>query len=494
MQSPDSHAHEAHAGHFNPWLLGAIGTVGAISLAAYALPLMGLGRADDANNIMHFLGGDAAIPNNFGSAIAGGFQGILSHVPVLGNALTSTTMITIPGLGIGIGSGALFALGLTATIGIGGMLLANWMEKNEDPNAKIHWSKIVRTVALATSMLIALPSIIGGLAVGITFLAGLFSVPAYNATIEAMKLTLGAPSMAMGSMAGPATSLTAILPHLLTCGLPFIPLAAAFLMGKKSPSKTGATQTQIELVSPKPMRNGEPNMLCFRLRDANGRLLGPDDIETTHTEKIHCMVVDQSLTDYHHVHPQFDSATGLFTAYITPRMNSRYMAWNEFTPQGANEPMRQRVDLPSEGAPSLPPGLMPNSTASVGGLIVKFASEQPLQVGNASLVHMQVTDGMGRPINHLEPIMGAHGHLAGFSADARHFIHCHPLTGMEEPIVNGELAFHITPEQAGINKFFLQLRHNGQDLTFPFAQPVRAPVRYTQQTASPAQQHHHAIA
>jgi hypothetical protein len=55
------------------------------------------------------------------------------------------------------------------------------------------------------------------------------------------------------------------------------------------------------------------------------------------------------------------------------------------------------------------------------------------------------------------------------SADTQHFIHAHPLTALGQPIENGTLEFHITPKQAGLSKFFLQVNYQGREVIIPFA-------------------------
>lgn len=480
--------HKEHGAHLNPWLLGGVAAVSAVTLAPYALPLIGIGDPGAVEGWMHYIGGHAAV-GQYGSGLAGAMQGFMAGIPGIGGALTATEMVAIPGLGISLASGALLTLGLTAAIGIGGMLLANWMEKREDPNAKIKWSKLVRVASLATSALIALPSMLGAISVGIAFLAGL-ARPLWGwHAASGLSQTLGAPSMAMG---GAATGLAALLPHFLTCGLPFLPVATAMFLGGKKPIQS-TQQAQAELVSASPIRPGEPATLALRLIDGNGNPLSPDQLTTTFTEKLHTMVVDSSLTDYHHLHPTYQPATGLFTCSFTPRLNGRYAAWQDFTPNGAQAAVHRRIDLPaSPGSFDLPPKLLPSSQAHAGNLAIAVNADTPLTAGQDGILRVRVTDKEGRAVSALEPVMGAYGHLAGFSADGQHFIHSHPLTELGQPLVNGELAFHITPTQAGMTKFFLQLQQDGQQVILPFVQPVRTPERAVARLET-APKHAHAL-
>lgn len=484
------HAHPSHEGHhgLNPWLLGGLGAAGALMLSPYVLPSIGVGDAESAGHLMGLIGGRPDI-TGFGTGLAGALQQTLAGIPVIGGALTSTAPVAIPGLGLSIASGALVTLAATAGIGIGGALLANWMEKRERPG-QFPWSQVIRYGSLATSMLIALPSLLGAISVGMAFLGFLVRPLVGFQTSAFMANSLGATSMASGGEA--LTGLASILPHFFTCGLPFLPLAAAMLMGKRTASAT--SDAQIELVSAEPpLQQGKRSELAFRIRDGNGNPMPPESIATTHTHTLHTMVVDSSLTDYHHLHPHYDAQRGLYVAAITPRLSSAYKAWNDFTPVGAETPLHQPLELPAgNGIYALPACLSPSRTADAGGLHMALEPSDELEAGQAGTLRLRITDAHGTPVNALEPIMGAYGHLAGFSADGQHFIHSHPLTPLEQPLSHGELVFHVAPEQAGMTKFFLQIKYQGQERVLPFARPVRAAERFSEQAqASQADAHQH---
>lgn len=245
--------HSQHQDHLNPWLLAGLGGVGAIVAAPYILPMLGIGSASTATSIGHYIGGHGS--ENFGAGLAGGVQGMIAGIPGIGEALTSSALVTLPGLGIGIASGALMTVAATAVIGIGGVLFANWLEKHEDPNAAIQWSKIIRTAALVTSGLIALPGLLSGLSIGITFLTGVVAsaVPALatlpSETVTVMKDTLGATSMEMGGLSG----LGALLPHLFTCGLAALPVVGALFLPRDKPENSVTSPQRIDrLHAPQP--------------------------------------------------------------------------------------------------------------------------------------------------------------------------------------------------------------------------------------------------
>ncbi len=476
---------EDHTGHF--LLLGAAGAAGALILAPYVLPILGIGTAHTAHMMMSFIGGETA-PGFYGSGIAGALQKGIASIPGVGSALTSTAEVVIPGIGLTLTAGALTTILASAAIGIGGMLLANWVEKHEQASDKIHWSKIIRAVSLATSILISLPSILTGISVGITFLADLLNTQWGNqaAYMLSSEHSLGALSMAGHSSAGTGalSGLMAVLPHLITCGGAVLPVMLAMFMAGKKDSQITPETCRCELVSATPTRSGEACIVSFRLRDAQGKPLTPNDLATIHTKKIHTMIVDSSLNDYHHLHPVYDPASGLFTCQFTPQSGAPYKMWNDLTLNGANQSTPIVCDLPSSARYSIPAHISQQSRVTAGDARAEITSDAPLRAGTAAMLTITLRDGAGQPLTHLEPIMGAYAHLAAFSADGQHFSHIHPV-GYD----NGALTFHLTPEIAGGHKFFLQIQRDGAVQTIPFGQVIAPSLSFVKQAETPSHQH-----
>lgn len=215
--------------HASPWLLGSLAGLGVLTIAPYALPALGIGGTD-GGDLMHFIGAPST-PDALGTGLAGNAQQLLANVPGIGSALTSATPTSF--LGMSIASGALVSLAATAIIGLGGVWLANRIEKNETGDG-IRWSKVIRTAALATSILIALPSLIGAISVGVTFLASMFGIQSGTQVALAMRETLGATSLhASGALSG----MSALLPHFIACGAAALPLIGSLFVHRTTQPK-----------------------------------------------------------------------------------------------------------------------------------------------------------------------------------------------------------------------------------------------------------------
>lgn len=246
MQAPtaETHDHAAqHARHISPLTWGLLAGLGTLTLAPYILPAIGIGQTDSASGIMHLVGASPT-GDPVGTGLAATVQKGIAAIPGIGGALTSTAPTQF--LGMTMASGAVTTLLATAGIGMGGVLLANWVEKHEDPNKQgIRWSKVIRFAALATSALIALPGILGAISVGITFFATLLG-PAGSGSYTGLAMQGFTGATNMHAASGAAGGVAAMLPHLFTCGLAALPVVGALFMNTKQPRETAPPGTVLQ--------------------------------------------------------------------------------------------------------------------------------------------------------------------------------------------------------------------------------------------------------
>ena len=219
-----------------------------------------------------------------------------------------------------------------------------------------------------------------------------------------------------------------------------------------------------------PLRVGETTWVTLTLT-RQGSPVTPADLKEAHTEKIHVLIIDPTLTDYHHEHPVPGDAPGTYRFSFTPRKEGPYRIWADLVPVGTGKQEYAIVDL--GGAPSV--GEIPNRAASlmatVEGLTYTVTFDGPLKAGAATMGTLTIKDATGAVFPALEPIMGAYAHLVGFSEDYKTIAHIHPLG--EEPKNPsdrgaGELKFHIEPETAGLVRLFAQVQIGGQSKFAPF--------------------------
>ncbi|PZP83597.1 MAG: hypothetical protein DI582_10700 [Azospirillum brasilense] len=225
MQAADEHA--KHSNALSSWVIGAAGVSMLASFLPYILPAIGIGDAavasDMATNLPHTHAGTGP------EGLAGVLHQGISSIPLVGGMLAAG------------GIGSILA---TGGIGIGGVLLAKWMEKHENPHASIRWSTVIRGAALVTSALIAMPSLLTGLTVGLSFLAMTFAPQISSAAISLFTSTLGVAAGHSG-----AGAVAASLPHLVLCGATAIPVVGSMLAGRHRSMAPEENQTPAPQVS-----------------------------------------------------------------------------------------------------------------------------------------------------------------------------------------------------------------------------------------------------
>lgn len=199
-----------------------------------------------------------------------------------------------------------------------------------------------------------------------------------------------------------------------------------------------------------------------------GKPVTEDDLKTVHTKKLHLLVIDPSLTEYHHVHPTLNQ-DGTWDAYWAEAGANRFRVWADITRKDTG---RQEFVMTDIGAKDkiykIDKTL--NSDYTVGEYSFSFKLDGELKAGEAAMATITVTKN-GKPFDQLEPVMGAFAHLVGFNEDYKTIMHIHPMgKEPEKDIERGgpELQFHIEPEKAGYNKLFAQFRIDGNDVFVPF--------------------------
>ncbi len=481
MQHHDHHEHE-HSHRVSKLLTGlAIGgavTAAAIIAAPYVLPAIGLGDAETALESMSVLHNMA---DAGGGKLAGSINSVLAAVPLIGDSLAA---------------GGFYNALATGVVGIGGVLLGNFVAKREDGSKKIKWGSVIKTAALIASALIALPTMLTMLGTGLIFASTLAGDVGITSSVVGM---VGSTIGTMGNMENAmyATSgLLAAVPHFITCGASIIPAALGLSMFRASRrrEKQSPPQLHIEAELRQPTQAEQPAEVLIRLKDATtGRALTPEDLSTVHTEKIHLLVVDQSLKDYHHLHPEYTGAPGEFRFNFTPATSNRYRVWADVTPNATNQQAIVSVDLPARQQRHIPPVIRPTNLAQKEDIVATISSDAPLRKNAPQVLRISLADQGGKPLRDLEPVMGAYAHLVGFSEDGQSVIHAHPMG--QEPKNPGQrggpdLLFHLEPARSGGVQFYLQLRRNGKEVMLPFGARVLEP----EQTATAARQQSHHVA
>lgn len=213
---------------------------------------------------------------------------------------------------------------------------------------------------------------------------------------------------------------------------------------------------------------GEPVDVTLSFTSTSGSDILPHELAITHTEKLHLLLIDPSLTDYHHIHPVADNASGTWSFSFTPEKPGTYKFFAEFvltrTQQqvvGVGEILVDSRDRPTVRFADAS-GVMES-----GYTFALEKTPRQLKVGSESQFRLRVSREDGQPVE-LQPVMGAYAHLVAFDEDRDGYAHLHPkFTGKEKDAVP-ELAFTMLTDKPGKYRLWAQVKLEDEERFWPF--------------------------
>ena len=174
-------------------------------------------------------------------------------------------------------------------------------------------------------------------------------------------------------------------------------------------------------------------------------------------EKMHVMLVDPSLEDYHHVHPEAEGMNGQYRFRFTPQRGGAYRVFTEVVPLRTRRQVIATGELSAPG-PVAAPVFTANKRSLVGGVQFEVSGlPERLTTGRDYRFELGVSDAAGGPVV-LETIMGAKGHMVAFDAAQRGFAHMHPVDSIAGAEGGDDLAFLFNVPNAGWYRVFAQVQ------------------------------------
>jgi hypothetical protein len=240
----------------------------------------------------------------------------------------------------------------------------------------------------------------------------------------------------------------------------FIPVIAA-----KSP-------VQLSLASEAPPARGKPAKFTLTMRTAGGKAIGTSDLLVAHTRKLHLLIVDPTLNDYQHVHPEPGRRDGEWVFEMTPDRAGTYRVFADFTPLATQRGLYASVDFNVPGDVARVSRTM-NTQWQAGGFTFTldvpsyFRARTPTDL----TFRIESPGTEKRPVP-LQPVMGAFAHLVAFDEERSGFAHLHPAeTDLSKPPANPlrpELHFKVTIPQPGRYVIWAQVNLGGDEAFVPF--------------------------
>ena len=229
-----------------------------------------------------------------------------------------------------------------------------------------------------------------------------------------------------------------------------------------------------------PLAVGAKAEALIRLATANGKPVSLDDLAEMHTEKIHLLLIDGSLSDYHHEHPRPTGVPGEYAFSFTPGKPGPYRVWADLVPTATKQQEYVIADIASNAKSEPITNRNISTTAMVDGFAFEATIDPPnLVAGQDAMMKISIRGKDGQPLGQLEPLMGAFAHMVGFAEDFKTIAHIHPMG--EEPTKATDrggplLEFHMNPEQAGLLRLFVQVQIGERNLFAPITVKVAPAV------------------
>ncbi|QQR68877.1 MAG: hypothetical protein IPI58_08615 [Alphaproteobacteria bacterium] len=241
--------------------------------------------------------------------------------------------------------------------------------------------------------------------------------------------------------------------------------------GENTKAMAAQNSVKLTLEPATSLEAGKTTKMTVKLNAiADGKPLTLDDLKEAHTKKLHLLIVDPTLTDYHHIHPVAGKNPDEYVFDFTPLKNDSYRVWADVIPVVTGKQEYARTDI---GAPAKEKASIDKATSmvtTVDDYTFTLALDSEPKAGAPVMANVVITKD-GQPFTGLEPVMGAFAHVVGFTEDYNSVLHVHPMG--KEPTSDAErggpkLEFHIEPEKAGFVKLFAQVRIGGKDIFAPF--------------------------
>jgi hypothetical protein len=214
-----------------------------------------------------------------------------------------------------------------------------------------------------------------------------------------------------------------------------------------------------------------PVNFTLTLRTASGKPIAPEDLLVAQTRKLHLLVVDPTLSDYQHIHPEPGRRAGEWTFTMTPARAGIYRVFADFTPVVTARGLYASADFTVPG-PVATVIRNANTTWQDGGYKFELVVPPIFRAGQPADLRLHLeSQGAVKAAVPLRPVMGAFAHLVAFDETRSGFAHLHPLeTDLARPpdALRPELNFKITIPQSGRYVIWAQVNIDGTEAFVPF--------------------------
>jgi hypothetical protein len=190
-----------------------------------------------------------------------------------------------------------------------------------------------------------------------------------------------------------------------------------------------------------------------------------------HTKKLHLLVIDPTLQDYQHIHPEPGRRAGEWVFALTPNRAGTYRVFADFTPVATQRGLYAAADFDVPG--EVPQVIRaPNTTFQLGGFEFQLLGPSLWRARQVIDLKFRIeSPGTVKKPVPLLPVMGAFAHLVAFDEQRSGFAHLHPQEiDLSKPpnALRPEFTFKVTFPKSGRYVIWGQVNLGGTEAFVPF--------------------------
>jgi hypothetical protein len=229
----------------------------------------------------------------------------------------------------------------------------------------------------------------------------------------------------------------------------------------------------------------EIGQFILTLATAGGKPISPVDLLMVHTRKLHLLVIDETLGDYQHLHPEPGVRPGEWRFAHKPSQTGTYRVFADFTPSATGRSLYAFADYTVLGGEAVKNQMADDlarlgTEAPINGwrFLLTTQDGTPVRAGDPTTLVFKGREVDGGAVP-LALVMDAYAHLVGFDAARSGFAHLHPRMALtrndQMPVpdaVAPKLAFDLMIPSAGRYVIWAQIYLSGQQRFIPFSLQV----------------------
>ena len=261
-------------------------------------------------------------------------------------------------------------------------------------------------------------------------------------------------------------------------GMPMRPLMSVMEETEVDPVSTHDAGLAVSVDVPADVEPGRTTRLTVEVRDAeSGELV--DDLVRTHQVWMHMILTRDDLGTFAHLHPRRTETDGVFTVDAVFPTAGDYAVHTEFRRQGEMADVLAEHEVTVSGTAPAPVPVPAQDVRTWAGDGVRIELDGEAHVGETSDFTLRfIRPGSDRPVDDLQPYLGAAGHVVVMRSDGSTFAHRHaetfddqdrPVLALPGTTFGPELDLHVEFDRPGAYRLFAQFRlGDGEVVTAPF--------------------------